>query len=105
MTAEAESIHAGLLASVAAYSWGALPPNVREAVQKRVREGLQGATVALEEAAESLSRAAVAAAAKLRSSGGDEMSSAAAVNVLRQLQRGLSDRAAQKFQVTPESKF
>ncbi|KAK9831453.1 hypothetical protein WJX81_006515 [Elliptochloris bilobata] len=68
--AEAEARLAALAACTLTYAWDQLPSSDREAVARRVRDGLAAAAVALEDAAEVAAAAAAAAAAGLASTAG-----------------------------------
>ena len=67
---EAESVLAALAVCALAWAWDELAPADREAVARRVRDGLAAAAVALEDAAEAAAGAAAAAAARLASGAG-----------------------------------
>lgn len=93
---KAETAFAELLACCVRCCWDGMSMESRGVVLSRLRQGVQAATVRLEEAVEALSEAAIAAAARL---GHPQATPRASIALLWRLQSGLSLSAAQLFQV------
>lgn len=105
---EAEGALAALAVCALAWAWDELAPADREAVARRVRDGLAAAAVALEDAAEAAAGAAAAAAARLASAarpgagleggGAGAVAPDLALAMLRRAGRTGSAHAARAFQ-------
>ena len=89
-----------MLSAAAIYSWRELSGTARDLLLARVQEGVQSATVQIEELVEALAEAATVAAGRLGPAGAAR-TPAAALALLWQLQRNLSGQALKVFQVMP----